>query len=98
MKFRVGRKQRLAAADARVGPLGFLVFVLAREGRLRSLLARDVILVVVELGAPFGVGLLNFFAHGDSLHDVAIFCEARRKAKTAGWSDILGWAKSGAGR
>ena len=90
MKFRVGRKQRLAAADAHVGSFGFLVFVFAREGRLSSLLARDVILIVIQFGTPFGVALAYFFAHGDSLHEVSISCEARRATQCGGWSDILG--------
>src|SRR5580658_556421 len=98
MKFGVGGKQRLATADAVVGSFGFLVFILAGEGRFGSLLPRDVILVVVQLGAPFRVALAYFCAHAGSLHEVCVSREARARAESISWSDILGWAESVADR
>src|ERR1700733_6156114 len=90
MKFRVGGKQRLAAANAVVSPFGFLIFVFTGEGRLSSLLPRDVILIRVQFCAPFGVALAYFLGHGASLHEVCISCEARARAESTAWSDILG--------
>src|SRR5580658_5505475 len=98
MKFRVGGKQRLAAADAVVGSFDFLVFVFTGKGRFSTLLARDVILIGVQFCAPFGVALAYFFAHGASLHEVCISCAARARAESIAWSDILGPGRSDAER
>src|SRR5580704_18586213 len=98
MKFRIGGKQRLTAADAVVCSFGFLVFVFTGEGRLSSLLPRDVILIGVQFCAPFGVAFAYFFAHGHSLHEVDIFCEACATAESSARSDILGWARLDADR
>ena len=72
MEFRVRTEKRLAAADAGIDSIGLGIFVFAGEGRLGSLLARHEKLFVVQLRTPLRIALLDFFAHGDSLHEFRI--------------------------
>src|SRR5581483_8339065 len=57
--FRVRLEQGRAAARAVIRPGLERVVVLAGERRLRSLLAKDAVLLGRELGPPFGIGLLD---------------------------------------
>src|SRR5713226_161605 len=67
MIFCVGTKQRLAAAYAFVNAGIILVFVFPGEGRLRALLARDVVLVGGQLLSPLGVALADLIGHLTSM-------------------------------
>lgn len=62
----VRRKQRQAAADARVGARRVVVEKRARTGAFGALAARDPILLGREQRAPFGVGLDDFSMDGSS--------------------------------
>jgi hypothetical protein len=68
VKLRLGCEERLSAADAHVGSFFFGVFVFAGEGWFSTFLARDVILVLIQLRFPFRFGLFYFFGHGHRLH------------------------------
>ena len=73
MIFRIGTEQGLAATHTNVRPFRFCIRELAAEGRFRSLLARDVILLVSKFGLPLGIRFLDFVAHGFILHRVSWF-------------------------
>ena len=55
-----GAEKRRPAADAAVGAVVLAIPITAGKGAFRAFLARDVELRFVKLGAPFGVGFLDF--------------------------------------
>ena len=83
MVFRFGAEQRLAAADANVRSFRFSIGELAAEGRFRSLLARDLVLLVGQFRFPLGVWFLYFVAHGFILHRVSRGFTARNSGSAA---------------
>src|ERR1700728_3103283 len=64
MVLRFRAEERLTAADAEVSSGRFGVLILAGEGRLGALLPRDVILLIGEIGSPFGIALSYLVGHG----------------------------------
>jgi hypothetical protein len=67
MIFRIGEKQRLAAAYALVSTGSVLAFILAGEGRFGPLLSGYKVLILRELLLPSGFVLANLFvSHGIS--------------------------------
>lgn len=63
MIFGLGTEQRLAAADALVGPGGFRILVLSRERRFGPLLSGYIILIQRELLFPSLLILLDLVCH-----------------------------------
>src|SRR5260370_24649922 len=63
VKLGVLAEQRLSAAHAGVHPPVFGLVIFPSEGRLRSRLAGDLILLGRELLLPLGFGFLDFLSH-----------------------------------
>jgi hypothetical protein len=83
MIFRVRAEEGLATAHTNVSPLRFRIRELTAKGRFRSLLARDVVLLVSKLGPPLGIWFLDFVAHGFILHRVSREFTARNSERDA---------------